>query len=400
MDPFTALALGAFLILVIGAFVGFVHATLPASVQPAAKVWRIANLILAAGVVILAVSKFLPETMAVVLSNALLLIGMAGFMHALKLFYQQPTNYLQLYLPSLLIPIALYWFTAIDANFQIRVFLASSGGVYLFCLGLWTLVQGNKRAPTLASRILIGAIATTASLFLLRAVVFGLSLVRANHILDSSHWANALSAIAMVCAPVIFTIAFLLMCVERIANQWREAASTDYLTGLPNRRTFSAQLEALIYNSPLPVAVAILDVDHFKQINDRFGHDVGDIALKAISAVLVESSRSGDLYARLGGEEFALAFNLQNTAEALQQLDHVRLKIAETGFPAMDQTQFMTASFGVAIHAPENPARVVGALASMNTLLKQADQALYQAKQAGRNRVMLVHAGIAEPPKH
>ncbi len=394
MDPFTALVLGTFLILVIGAFVGFVHETLPASVQPAAQSWRIANLILAAGVVILGVSKFLPESFAVVLSNALLLFGMAGFMHALKQFYQQPANYVQLYLPCLLILIALYWFTAIEPNFQFRVFLASIGAVYLFCLGVWTLLQGNRRAPTVASWILTVAIAITAIICLVRAVVFGLSLVRANNMLDSSHWANALSAIAMVCAPIIFTVAFLLMCVERIANQWREAASTDYLTGLPNRRTFSTRLDQLFKNSSLPVAVAILDVDHFKQINDRFGHDVGDIALKALSALLQETSRPGDLYARLGGEEFALAFAVQNSTEALQHLDAVRTKIAQTGFLATGQMQFMTASFGVSIRASEKPTKTECASPNVGALLKQADQALYQAKQAGRNRVVIAETNL------
>jgi diguanylate cyclase (GGDEF)-like protein len=159
-----------------------------------------------------------------------------------------------------------------------------------------------------------------------------------------------------------------------------EAAFTDHLTGLANRRRFERQLErevgrTLRYGHPF--SVLMIDVDNFKNLNDSFGHDAGDDAIRRISRVLREGTRGIDLAARIGGEEFAVLLVETNQQGAIEVAERLRL-----GIRALELTSAtrITASFGVA----ECPADAQ----TVPDILKAADVALYEAKRAGRDRVV------------
>ena len=160
-----------------------------------------------------------------------------------------------------------------------------------------------------------------------------------------------------------------------------EVAISDPLTGLHNRRSFEVRLTEEVERARRagpPFALLLVDLDHFKQVNDRFGHQAGDQALQAVAAVLTKELRAVDLPARIGGEEFAVL--LPNTAEhgALEAAERLRAAIAAQPILHQGATFTVTASIGVAwcpAHADTG-----------DGLLRVADQALYQAKRAGRNR--------------
>src|SRR6266511_2017480 len=160
-----------------------------------------------------------------------------------------------------------------------------------------------------------------------------------------------------------------------------EVAISDPLTGLHNRRSFQVRLAEEVERtrrSQVPFTLLLLDLDHFKQVNDRFGHQAGDRALQAVAAVLHKQLRAVDLPARIGGEEFAVL--LPDTAEhgALEAAERLRAAIAAQPILHQGATFTVTASIGVAwcpAHADTG-----------DGLLRVADQALYQAKRAGRNR--------------
>ncbi|WP_062233447.1 PleD family two-component system response regulator [Aureimonas sp. N4] len=160
-----------------------------------------------------------------------------------------------------------------------------------------------------------------------------------------------------------------------------ELAITDPLTGLHNRRFFDTHLRPLIdqsRQSGRPLCVMMLDIDHFKHINDAFGHDAGDEVLRQFAHRILANSRGSDLAARMGGEEFALLMPDLSEDEALQAADRLREVIAASPFGAGDKELPVTASFGLAMWAGEEP----------REFLKRADLALYQAKREGRNRVV------------
>lgn len=168
-------------------------------------------------------------------------------------------------------------------------------------------------------------------------------------------------------------------------------ATQDPLTGLHNRRYFDTRYQeefnrAKRYRHDL--AVVILDLDHFKQVNDRYGHEFGDIVLRKVSAFLKSTARDTDILARIGGEEFCMI--LPETPEKASDILLNRLcsEIADIEFILEDKKLHVTCSFGVAHLGEEST--------DADALLKQADIALYKAKAGGRNRV--VHfSGEADP---
>jgi diguanylate cyclase (GGDEF)-like protein/PAS domain S-box-containing protein len=177
----------------------------------------------------------------------------------------------------------------------------------------------------------------------------------------------------------------------KLRDTLREMALRDGLTGLYNRRyledVFSRELHRA-ERSGKPVAVVMIDIDHFKRFNDQHGHDAGDFVLSAVARAISNNIRPSDIACRYGGEELAVVLPETNLECARTRAEHMRHAIRETNLTHAGQTlPAPTASFGVAVY-PANGAKPA-------ELLKAADQALYQAKQEGRDRVCL--AGESAP---
>ncbi|VFR18259.1 diguanylate cyclase/phosphodiesterase (GGDEF & EAL domains) with PAS/PAC sensor(s) [plant metagenome] len=174
--------------------------------------------------------------------------------------------------------------------------------------------------------------------------------------------------------------------VHRIMQGLRRENATDPLTGLTNRRGLTTVLREYLHNDSR-YAVLALDIDHFKQVNDTYGHDVGDTLLVHLASILQQNSREADLACRSGGEEFMMVLLHATLAEAqvaAQRLhDQLRLQPNPIGQP-------ITISIGIA-HYPETTSRP-------EDLLKQADQALYAAKRGGRNRTCLAEPDNKDLP--
>lgn len=156
-------------------------------------------------------------------------------------------------------------------------------------------------------------------------------------------------------------------------NELADKAHSDPLTGLPNRRAWDERIETAI-GEHREMIVAMLDLDHFKQFNDNFGHPAGDRLLKEAAAKWREQLRAGDLLARLGGEEFGLLLLNCDTSQAIEVVERLRESVP----------QERTCSAGYAVRYPGE---------SADSVLARADEALYEAKSAGRNRTQL-----AAPP--
>jgi diguanylate cyclase (GGDEF)-like protein len=153
-------------------------------------------------------------------------------------------------------------------------------------------------------------------------------------------------------------------------------ARTDALTGLANRMAMTETLEAQLLQ-PEGLCVVMLDIDQFKGINDRHGHDVGDAVLQAVAHRLRSALRRGDTLGRWGGEEFLLLMRAERLADALHAVERLREAMAAEPF---DHAGTVTASFGIAQASPGDTA---------GRVLQRADAALYDAKHLGRNRVMV-----------
>jgi diguanylate cyclase (GGDEF)-like protein/PAS domain S-box-containing protein len=175
----------------------------------------------------------------------------------------------------------------------------------------------------------------------------------------------------------------------------RREAFGDYLTGLANRRAFFEAAEQELGRSttvPRPTAVITLDADHFKAINDRYGHPGGDAVLQHLAAILGETFREVDVVARIGGEEFAVLLPSTDLPRAAVVAERLRSSVASQVVHFDGERIRYTVSAGVA--------SLDDGMGGIDLLLKRADQALYAAKRAGRNRVERWRPELAAGPVH
>jgi diguanylate cyclase (GGDEF)-like protein len=172
--------------------------------------------------------------------------------------------------------------------------------------------------------------------------------------------------------------------LREMNTQLEALAVTDVLTGLSNRRRLMTRLDEEVARArryKTPLSVVMIDIDHFKQVNDTYGHAMGDEVLRNIGTMLKANVRNTDLAARYGGEELTLVLPHTDLAAAVQVAENLRQKFANIEHILDGATLNKTASMGVAARDGETD------MPDAENLLKLADEALYRAKQNGRNRV-------------
>ena len=179
--------------------------------------------------------------------------------------------------------------------------------------------------------------------------------------------------------------------LEQAVEQIRRLAESDDLTDLLNRRAMVQAIKSKIQNrhpTPGVICLALVDIDLFKSINDRFGHQGGDDVLRIFAAVTKTALRVGDLFSRWGGEEFLLMLPDTSVEQGVECLNRVREVLAATSFDAIAPGLRVTISAGVTDLHPSD---------RLEAAVERADQAMYRAKQSGRDQVVLgeVHAGSA-----
>jgi diguanylate cyclase (GGDEF)-like protein len=278
----------------------------------------------------------------------------------------------------------IYWFAAQVPDQAARVYFAT----IVWALGLfgaaWNLRGGPVHQELRSRKVLGASFIIVGSFMLIRSISFMLQPDQYVTLLESRNIFNLLAPLVVTVLPVIGTTAFLVMCSERIRNQWQHAAATDYLTELPNRRTITGSGESGFNNARRTgscLAVAVIDIDHFKQINDRHGHDAGDIALKHVATVLADHCRGPHMVGRQGGEEFVALLVVSNAVEAFAAAERLRVALASTPLLLNGQIISLTISVGVAVFRTDDT--------SYDNLLRRADHAVYAAKAGGRNQVAM-----------
>jgi diguanylate cyclase (GGDEF)-like protein len=179
----------------------------------------------------------------------------------------------------------------------------------------------------------------------------------------------------------------------------RKLAGRCPLTGMWNRRAFDEHFKEMMGRSlryGRPLTVVMFDIDHFKLVNDGFGHPAGDVVLKGVAKILQDSLRTNDVVARLGGEEFAAVLDETPSQSAMIPLERIRKKIEDAVFEYISKKTGkpvqikVTISIGYAVYSPAGLTRFLSKpeqAALCKALLEKADGALYDAKREGRNRI-------------
>lgn len=275
---------------------------------------------------------------------------------------------------------ALY-FTLLESNQGARFLLQSYTAGLLFVMAAGQMATGGVREYP--ARYLFAAISGGHGLFLLlRPWLFRLG----EHGMFDSHGTLVVSHLAVVesiIAVVMLGFSVVMLANEHVTRELKQMADRDSLTGAYNRRAFLVLLDQLTHYAQrmrFPVSVLLLDLDHFKRINDTWGHQRGDQALCHVVGIAQQCVREGDVIGRLGGEEFAIALPNAGPVEAEQIASRLRMAMASQPLHYAGHTLPLTASIGVASwQAGESP----------DSLMNRADAAMYRAKGLGRDRVIM-----------
>ncbi|WP_417361561.1 diguanylate cyclase [Gallaecimonas pentaromativorans] len=304
-------------------------------------------------------------------------LSLAGFrLRAGKIGF--PTG---LVAPLAAVELVLVWFTLIQPHVGLKmVLIPCSGAVIGLCCAYQLLTPKHKVRPVekaLALMFVIYAIAQAASGLV--ALSQGRELVP--DILEVYRLINFLAMPAAFTGLGLFTV---LLLADDLAERMRALATTDSLTGLLNRRGFEeAANRRLALPLDTPLFAVMADIDHFKTINDQYGHGVGDLALKSFARQLNRNARSTDILGRFGGEEFALLLEAASAEQALEIVERLRQKAEAHVIKTPRGPIKLTVSFGLtSVASPQ----------TLSAVLRQADAALYQAKSQGRNQTQAFDA--------
>jgi diguanylate cyclase (GGDEF) domain len=326
------------------------------------------------GVALVAARGHIPDFMSIELANAIILAGVGGWIAGLLQFDgRRVEGYVAV--PAL-IWIAGMFLTPVRETFAYRVVLANMASAtgYLIISGLLLKHAGTSRSTRRILAALIGAQAVCSFL------VAGSTLLAQYTSFQTAHIAGWLFVPTAICfmASVMFAGKLL---AERTEQKLKILAKTDALTGVLNRRGLIDEFHALrAHVDPSKPIIAFLqfDLDFFKQINDRFGHQAGDAVLVAFAEIGQTSLRGRGSFGRMGGEEFASILRVKDMVEAASIAEAVRLTIKRQTVLIGEHELKGTVSAGIALAVAET--------ANLDLLLSAADRALYTAKNCGRDR--------------
>ena len=342
--------------------------------------WGFAHLLRAASVMLFGLYGSISDLISIDFANALLLTSFALTWTGARVFdHQRPQ-------PILLFGGAAVWLIAcripgFAQAYDVRVLMASA----IITTYTWATAYEfwrGRNEPLVSRWPAIFMLFAHGALYLLRTPLGAiLPWSPTGNEVFASVWLTVFSFEALL---FTISIAFILLAMakERIEYPHKTASLIDPLTGVANRRAFLQDGEALLKRQatdPRPIAVMLLDLDHFKSVNDRFGHAIGDRVLEIFADVAGSSMRHVDLFGRLGGEEFAALLRDTTHERALAVAEQIRADFAAATRDVQGRPVTATVSIGVVISHD--------AVLDLSALLAQADHALYRAKDSGRNRV-------------
>ena len=272
------------------------------------------------------------------------------------------------------------YFTVVQPHLQMRFALGGVGNGIFFLLTARTLAQGGyQRVPM---RYLVAAVACAHGVFLLlRPLLFGIGAVQANASLAAQ--IPHLIMLEFLIALLFMAFGTLMLANEFTTNELRQLAEIDSLTSIFNRRAFFTLLNKALHQSQrtgMGLAVLVVDLDHFKSINDTYGHQGGDEVLRHFVQTATQCLRQQDVMGRLGGEEFAIFLPGVDAKGAQVVAERLRAAVASRPAALQQGSHALTISLGLTLCVPGD---------TPDTALHRADQAMYQAKERGRNRVEL-----------
>lgn len=424
LDIRTLLFAGA---LVAGVFAPMMFATMRVrKIYPGYGKWACAELAFAMIFLVQALRGWISDAFPVVLGNISICCAMIWLTQGMREFCGERERDLPIYAGAIAYLVAILYFYLIADDFRKRSLLA---GLYLTIMVVYAALPLLRSAPPgrrfgyrfTAAVLLVGAligafrvfaIARTASLttiftktpintayfltnlIFIVGIIFSFFLLTNERYVADLHVSNAALTHEVKERQQVETALRVEMTQRMaLADQLKELVVTDALTGVLNRRGLMQAFKREIQRADrfkTPLTVLALDLDHFKQINDTFGHAAGDEALKSFATICQARLRRVNAIGRPGGEEFTILLSSTNCKGARTFAETLRLAVEANRVQVEGASIAMTVSIGIAVWTPPDP--------SGECVLAEADRALYAAKNAGRNCICVASSPPAQPP--
>jgi diguanylate cyclase (GGDEF)-like protein len=380
-DIRSGLLVGALLTLLIGILLAVVARAMPAAFRPAMNWWVTASLLQPAGFVLLSQRDHLPAWVTIVVANACVAGAFAAYAVALRRFHRLRVPRAMLVLGMLLAVAVSAWWGLVQYDLTRRLIAVSIVLAWMLGYCAWTIYRGPE-SRGLVRHVAGAAFSLAALIMVYRALALTWDPGQVTAVFQLTHVQLLTYAVGSI-LPVVATVGFLLLCTDRSQRELQRAARVDYLTDVYNRRAIEELGTRAIAGARrhgMPLAVQVVDIDHFKRINDELGHAAGDLALVRAVERIRECLRAEDLLGRLGGEEFIVLMPNTDGASAVAAAERIRQAFSDRPLDLQGQKREVTLSIGVAVLAPADRL--------FSQLLLRGDRAMYAAKHAGRDLVM------------
>ncbi|TDV19485.1 diguanylate cyclase (GGDEF)-like protein [Paraburkholderia caballeronis] len=367
--------------------VAILGSLLPARI-PGVRRWMGANALAVVGLVLFSLQRAAPALLSILAANGIFAISIVLVLEGCRQFFGRRPSLRAAYAGCAAVLAGIAYWTWVKTDINARIVLVSAFHAWIYVAIGWTAWRGHPpgrpaysyRFVTIASWL--GALGHAS-----RGVVYASGWEAQAALLQATPLNTAFLALGIL-APSALTIGMVMLAHDRLAERLERFANFDELTGALTRRAFVARAEALLDSArrhETRLSIAIIDIDHFKTINDRYGHAAGDRVLARFGRLMTVSVRESDLFGRLGGEEFALLFPGIARDDALARVDAIRVKsrFDRRSHPTDDPDlpdRSVTFSAGVDEYRGGD---------TLADLMGRADAALYSAKTSGRDRVVI-----------
>lgn len=354
---------------------------------PGTGFWVLSNFAGTIGFLCLGLRGHIPDLVSIIIGNTLAVGTTALALEGNRRFLELKRESI---IPAVLMSaysITIAFYTYFEPSETARIIISSivASSLTFLCY------RAFAERPGLMDNVVYRTVAMT---FLLFSILMALRMVATMSFTTIGQiyapvWIQSVSFMMFLIFATVWTLNYVVLNSERLNEELRakeaellEKATTDFLTGLSNKRAFDEFASSEIKRSrrySLPACLVLLDLDHFKKVNDTFGHAGGDKVLAEIGALLKRMTRQHDLVARVGGEEFGLLLTHTDIESGHAVAEAFRREIQQLDIKHAAIKLNVTSSFGVAELRESD---------TLETLIERADQYLYQAKDEGRNRVI------------
>jgi diguanylate cyclase (GGDEF)-like protein len=352
--------------------------------------WIGAYAMASVAILLAGMQRFGAPVLTIFASNTLLALAVVRALEGCRQFFGLKPRVPLAYAGIAALAAGIVWWYWVTPSLGARVAVVSVFHAAVYAsIGWLALRYRPPERPSYSYRFVTLAAWLGAFAHALRGAMYGSGFVEQHGLLDSTPLNVAWLALGILVLPAL-SIGMVLLAHDRMAERLERLANQDELTGALTRRAFLAQAGTVLDGARVTgqrVAIAIVDIDHFKSINDRYGHATGDRVLAQFGRIVKGGVRASDVFGRLGGEEFALFFPGMTRDEAVRRLDELRvltLSVRRSADTAAREPDHVSHE-GLTFSAGVDELRAHDTLA---TLMARADAALYIAKTRGRDRVV------------